>query len=146
MARSPWKPGCTAYQARRPRRSSRVRGKRGHRPRIPRLLDAPSVRQTNKHGKTIPLTFEFIKAKSYHGTTSGELTLSLTEQDLQNFEGKNFNETFKMTFASAAQKAFQRVGIINIFVCGRRQSRTSSYLSCCCSYLYEIWISPQVKN
>ena len=51
-----------------------------------------------------------------------------------------------MTFASAAQKAFQRVGIINIFVCGRRQSRTSSYLSCCCSYLYEIWISQQVKN
>ncbi|KAJ3045912.1 hypoxanthine phosphoribosyltransferase 1 [Rhizophlyctis rosea] len=44
----------------------------------------------NGEGKSIPLSFEFIKAKSYENDQStGAIKLSLTEEDLKSFKGKD---------------------------------------------------------
>lgn len=41
-------------------------------------------------GESVPLSLEFIKVKSYHNTEStGEVQISLSEKDLQEFKGKN---------------------------------------------------------
>ncbi|KAJ3047654.1 hypoxanthine phosphoribosyltransferase 1 [Rhizophlyctis rosea] len=44
----------------------------------------------NAEGKSIPLSFEFIKAKSYENDkSSGQIKLSLSEEDLKSFKGKD---------------------------------------------------------
>ncbi|KAI8802092.1 phosphoribosyltransferase-like protein [Cladochytrium replicatum] len=44
----------------------------------------------NKHGVNIPLSFEFIKVKSYENENStGTVTISLSEEDLKTFKGKD---------------------------------------------------------
>ncbi|RUP42900.1 phosphoribosyltransferase-like protein [Jimgerdemannia flammicorona] len=44
---------------------------------------------TTKDGKSIPLSLEFIRVKSYHNDESGEVKVSLTEEECKEFEGKN---------------------------------------------------------
>ncbi|ORZ20928.1 phosphoribosyltransferase-like protein [Lobosporangium transversale] len=46
-------------------------------------------KNVTRGGKTVPLSLEFIKVKSYSGETSGEVKLSLTEEECQEFQGKN---------------------------------------------------------
>ncbi|KAI8923496.1 phosphoribosyltransferase-like protein, partial [Entophlyctis helioformis] len=44
----------------------------------------------NKDGKSIPMSFEFIKVKSYENEHStGSVKISLSEEDLQGFRGKD---------------------------------------------------------
>ncbi|RUS25099.1 hypothetical protein BC938DRAFT_472627 [Jimgerdemannia flammicorona] len=43
---------------------------------------------TTKDGKSIPLSLEFIRVKSYHNDESGEVKVSLTEEECKEFEGK----------------------------------------------------------
>ncbi len=43
----------------------------------------------NAHGKTIPMSVEFAKVKSYENESStGNVKISLTEEDLKHFSGK----------------------------------------------------------
>ncbi|RUS21405.1 phosphoribosyltransferase-like protein [Endogone sp. FLAS-F59071] len=44
---------------------------------------------TTKDGKSLPLSLEFIRVKSYHNTDSGKVNISLTEEECKEFEGKN---------------------------------------------------------
>ncbi|KAL2912314.1 hypothetical protein HK105_208229 [Polyrhizophydium stewartii] len=47
-------------------------------------------RLQNKDGQSIPMSFEFIKVKSYENDQStGNVKISLTEEDLQGFRGKD---------------------------------------------------------
>ncbi|KAG0306921.1 hypothetical protein BGZ98_001457 [Dissophora globulifera] len=46
-------------------------------------------KNVTRGGKTVPLSLEFIKVKSYSGETSGEVKLSLTEEECKDFAGKN---------------------------------------------------------
>ncbi|RKO90523.1 phosphoribosyltransferase-like protein [Blyttiomyces helicus] len=44
----------------------------------------------NSAGKSIPLSFEFIKVKSYENTEStGDIKISLSEEDMESFKGKD---------------------------------------------------------
>ncbi|KAJ1800594.1 hypothetical protein LPJ59_000965 [Coemansia sp. RSA 2399] len=44
----------------------------------------------NKQGKTLPMTLEFIRVKSYENTEStGNVQVSMTEKELQELKGKN---------------------------------------------------------
>ncbi|EGF78007.1 hypothetical protein BATDEDRAFT_91122 [Batrachochytrium dendrobatidis JAM81] len=44
----------------------------------------------NKEGKSIPMSFEFIKVKSYENDQSvGDVKISLSEEDLKGFRGKD---------------------------------------------------------
>ncbi|CAO3613422.1 unnamed protein product [Cunninghamella blakesleeana] len=44
---------------------------------------------TTKEGKTVPLSLEFIRVKSYKNDQSVGVNISLTEDELKEFEGKN---------------------------------------------------------
>ncbi|OZJ05077.1 hypothetical protein BZG36_02085 [Bifiguratus adelaidae] len=45
---------------------------------------------TTKDGHSIPLSLEFIRVKSYHNdASSGDVRISLTEEECQEFKGKN---------------------------------------------------------
>jgi len=44
---------------------------------------------TTKDGKSLPLSLEFIRVKSYKNEASGEVKVSLTEEEYKELEGKN---------------------------------------------------------
>ncbi|KAF8959565.1 hypoxanthine phosphoribosyltransferase 1 [Entomortierella lignicola] len=46
-------------------------------------------KNSTRGGKTLPLSLEFIKVKSYHNDTSGDVKLSLTDEECKEFSGKN---------------------------------------------------------
>lgn len=45
-------------------------------------------KNVTRGGKSVPLSLEFIKVKSYHGETSGDVRLSLTDEECKEFSGK----------------------------------------------------------
>jgi len=45
-------------------------------------------KQVTHEGKSVPLSLEFIKVKSYSNETSGDVRLSLTEEECREFSGK----------------------------------------------------------
>ncbi|CAO3643522.1 unnamed protein product [Cunninghamella echinulata] len=44
---------------------------------------------TTKEGKTVPLSLEFVRVKSYKNDQSVGVNISLTEEELKEFKGKN---------------------------------------------------------
>ncbi|KAK3828869.1 MAG: phosphoribosyltransferase-like protein [Benniella sp.] len=46
-------------------------------------------KQVTHEGKSVPLSLEFIKVKSYSNETSGDVKLSLTDEECREFSGKN---------------------------------------------------------
>ncbi|KAI8079022.1 phosphoribosyltransferase-like protein, partial [Gilbertella persicaria] len=44
---------------------------------------------TTKEGKTVPLSLEFIRVKSYKNDKSEGVTMSITDEECKEFEGKN---------------------------------------------------------
>ncbi|CAO3659422.1 hypothetical protein G6F70_005996 [Rhizopus microsporus] len=44
---------------------------------------------TNKEGKTVPLSLEFLRVKSYKNDTSEGVTMSITDEECKDFKGKN---------------------------------------------------------
>ncbi|CEG78313.1 Putative Hypoxanthine phosphoribosyltransferase [Rhizopus microsporus] len=44
---------------------------------------------TNKEGKTVPLSLEFLRVKSYKNDTSEGVTMSITDEECRDFKGKN---------------------------------------------------------
>jgi hypothetical protein len=67
-------------------------------------------KNVTRGGKTVPLSLEFIKVKSYSGETSGEVKLSLTDEECKEFSGKVRYDT-DFQWVTDSRIAFLRTAI-----------------------------------